>query len=147
MRERPRIQLPVQLYRHYDESNVLLYIGVARDAGNRYRQHLKSSAWAENSVRMTIELFPDRASALAAEANAVVNEKPLHNINHLEKLASITKLPAPFCQALRGEPTIMISARIPASLVDFINSECVRTGATRSELLVQALNLLKKQFT
>lgn len=69
-----------ELYRHYDENDNLLYVGVSHNAMNRYkRQHKLKAEWARYTVKMTIERFERRCDALAAEAKAIAEEKPAYN--------------------------------------------------------------------
>ena len=141
MKERPE-NVPVYLYRHYDAAGALLYVGIAKNVGARFSEHKRKSPWAAHSARMTVETFPDRAAAAVAELQAVVNEKPLYNVGHLEKPAApkpTVPCPTPLDRTRHGEPSIMISARLPISLVDALNTECTRGNTTRSDLLTRAL--------
>jgi predicted GIY-YIG superfamily endonuclease len=66
----------------FDET---LYIGISTDPDERYLQHLEryafdDSAWPWWAERRSDELFPDRPSALAAEAEAIRTEHPRFNI-------------------------------------------------------------------
>ena len=70
----------VDLYRHFDADGRLLYVGVSLCALMRLRQHQGSSHWAGSIASITIEKFPDRHSASAAEMRAIEWEKPAHNI-------------------------------------------------------------------
>lgn len=69
-----------QLYRHYDADDNLLYVGISLSALMRLMQHRDSSDWFLSISKVTIENFPTREKALEAETNAIVNEKPKHNI-------------------------------------------------------------------
>lgn len=68
------------LYRHFDKSGALLYIGVSGDVQKRTACHANSSAWWENVATMTIERFPNAAAAFKAESAAIVLENPKHNV-------------------------------------------------------------------
>lgn len=67
------------LYRHFDSNDVLLYVGITRDAEARREQHAKTSMWAEFAVRETCEWFDSREEATAAEREAIEAEQPLFN--------------------------------------------------------------------
>jgi predicted GIY-YIG superfamily endonuclease len=69
-----------QLYRHFNKDGVLLYVGISLSALNRLGQHSDHSHWFGAISRVEIENFPTRESALEAEALAIHDEKPLHNI-------------------------------------------------------------------
>lgn len=68
------------LYRHFDRDERLLYVGISLNAMARQVAHAGQAPWFENSCKMTMEWFPTRAGALAAEARAIAQEMPLHNI-------------------------------------------------------------------
>jgi hypothetical protein len=77
---------PHTLYRFW-ASGTLLYVGVSAEAYHRMRQHEKLSFWWPDADVVTFEKFPDRASALAAEARAIENEGPEHNLIHTDRLS------------------------------------------------------------
>jgi hypothetical protein len=70
--------VPTRLYRHFDADNVLLYVGISLSAVQRLQRHSKRR-WADQIARVEIVTFPTRAAALAAEAEAIVTERPLFN--------------------------------------------------------------------
>jgi hypothetical protein len=67
------------LYRLYDANDVLLYLGISWNPEARWKDHLTYKHWTHLVVRRTDEWYPDRPSALAAEAAATEVEKPLHD--------------------------------------------------------------------
>lgn len=67
------------LYRHWDDNDVLLYIGISMNPLLRNKVHLENMAWRGKIAKITIEYFPTRQEAMAAEAAAVVAESPVHN--------------------------------------------------------------------
>ena len=72
------------LYRYYDASNVLLYVGVSHNPFLREVQHrqLKDMHLVET---IKIIWFNDRREALGAEQVAIDNEKPLWNVAGVKK--------------------------------------------------------------
>jgi hypothetical protein len=69
-----------QLYRHYDQDGVLLYVGVSRSADGRWWSHQRGrSVWLHKVAVMTIDDYSTRKEAEEAEAQAIMKEKPLHN--------------------------------------------------------------------
>lgn len=74
-----------KLYRHFDKDDNLLYVGISYDFLQRTGQHRLRSGWWDNITRMTIEDFDTRKQAEEAEYNAIVKEKPLHNVAFTEK--------------------------------------------------------------
>lgn len=70
---------PTALYRLFGATEELLYIGVAFDPKVRFVQHRKAKWWHQ-ATRHTLEWFPTRAEAEAAETAAIQSESPLYNI-------------------------------------------------------------------
>jgi GIY-YIG catalytic domain len=71
---------PTCLYRHFDSSGQLVYVGIASDPFRRLSQHEKWSRWYDQIDTIKIERHPNRKAAEAAELEAIRTEKPLHNI-------------------------------------------------------------------
>jgi hypothetical protein len=67
------------LYRHFDGAGVLLYVGVSMKHLERLAQHKANAHWYDRITRIEIERFPTW-DALAAEAKAIIDEKPECNI-------------------------------------------------------------------
>ena len=72
------------VYRCYGAGQIL-YIGVTCDPSQRLRAHRYSSPWYAEVDRVEYEVHPDRAAAFAAEADAIHNERPLHNMRGTER--------------------------------------------------------------
>lgn len=79
------VDAPTTLYRRWGPGSRLLYVGIVvtgREAG-RWGEHERSKPWwgtEEEGFETTLEYFPDRREAKAAETLAIKREKPLHNI-------------------------------------------------------------------
>lgn len=69
------------LYRLYDNRETLLYVGVAYDFDVRFKQHAARKAWWPHVARKDVTWFDNRIDALHAEARAIANEGPAHNIS------------------------------------------------------------------
>jgi hypothetical protein len=70
------------LYRLFDEDGVLLYIGISNAWQHRMQEHRRTQPWWDQVAHVFPISFPDRRSALDAEARAIRRERPLHNIVH-----------------------------------------------------------------
>ena len=70
------------LYRHFDENGVLLYVGISTSALKRLGEHERSAGWFKRIVKVTIVNFPTREAAADAELRAIKTEFPLHNVLH-----------------------------------------------------------------
>jgi hypothetical protein len=70
------------LYRLYDSSDALLYVGISKSAITRLHEHLALQPWSAQIVKQTIERFPSRDAAAAAEIRAIRDEMPRYNKMH-----------------------------------------------------------------
>jgi hypothetical protein len=80
--EKRAAQGKTSLYRHYDASGVLLYVGIAKDPLLRSEQHEAQSNWYRFVDRTDIEWFDTRDLASAAERSAITTERPIFNDTH-----------------------------------------------------------------
>lgn len=85
----PRIaRLPHVVYRCYDADDRLLYVGHTHDINQRLDVHRSqwgnpaSAALNMRMVRHTEAEYPDKASAKAAEIQAIYDEAPVLNLHH-----------------------------------------------------------------
>ncbi len=67
------------LYRCFNATGELLYVGVAQNALTRLGQH-GAKGWALDVVSVTVGFHPSRSEALDAEWRAIRDEKPKHNL-------------------------------------------------------------------
>lgn len=70
------------LYRFFDAQDRLLYVGISTWGIRRWREHSRSKDWWPDVVRTTIEHYPSREAAAAAEVEAIRTEHPLYNVAH-----------------------------------------------------------------
>lgn len=71
-----------ELYRYFDDSCNLLYVGISKSAVARASQHQGSSHWYSKHTTMKTERFNTREEALKAEKKAIKTESPLYNKVH-----------------------------------------------------------------
>lgn len=71
---------PTALYRHWAIDKTLLYVGVSETVMQRTAQHMAGARWAQEIAAITLEWFPTRWEALAAEGAAISREAPKWNI-------------------------------------------------------------------
>jgi DNA-binding transcriptional regulator YhcF (GntR family)/predicted GIY-YIG superfamily endonuclease len=78
----PSVQLSERtaLYRLYNKRHQLLYVGITKDPRTRFAAHAAEKPWWPEVVRRDLEWFTTRTAALAAEAEAIRNEKPDENL-------------------------------------------------------------------
>lgn len=68
------------LYRMFDARDALLYIGISKDFGRRWKQHAKQQSWWSDVESQAIRWYPSRDLAKAAETVAIAAEGPIHNL-------------------------------------------------------------------
>lgn len=73
------------LYRYFDSDNRLLYVGITKNQSRRFSQHNSKAQWIDQIHTATFQHFDTREEALSAEANAIRNENPIHNIAGTDK--------------------------------------------------------------
>lgn len=71
------------LYRFYDAEDLLLYVGITSVGPSRWSEHEANREWWARVVRVAVEQYPDRASAMAAERTAILAEQPMYNTVHV----------------------------------------------------------------
>lgn len=68
------------VYRFRDAHGTLLYVGCSGTFGQRLDNHASSKAWFTQVADISVEHYPSRPEALAAEAKAIRDEAPIHNV-------------------------------------------------------------------
>lgn len=70
------------LYRFYNDSGQLLYVGITNDPARRLGEHADSKSWWPTVRGITIDWYDTRAMVTAAEKRAIRVENPLYNVQH-----------------------------------------------------------------
>jgi hypothetical protein len=73
---------PTTLYRFYDASDTLLYVGISELGPGRWKAHRKEKPWWTDVAKATTCHYESRTDALDAERAAIQSEKPKHNVVH-----------------------------------------------------------------
>lgn len=71
---------PATVYRAFDAEGALLYVGASTRLGARLDSHRYGKTWWREVARIELAHFPDSATALAAEREAIRTERPAHNV-------------------------------------------------------------------
>lgn len=71
------------LYRHFDGSDCLLYVGITRDPARRFAMHCATKGWVFDIATIRIEWLPTKEAALDAERRAIAIEGPRYNFQHI----------------------------------------------------------------
>jgi predicted GIY-YIG superfamily endonuclease len=102
------------VYRMFTHDHVLLYVGVSKDFGRRWSDHMKTSHWWPLARFQTINWYDTLDLALAAEDAAISAECPVYNITgqegarwHAVKLSQ---------QLLTRSAALSADPQLPASL-------------------------------
>lgn len=86
-----RLQGGAWVYRFFDDEDVLLYVGIAKNLPKRFQEHLRSLStpnWGNlEVVGFTARWYPRRVEAEFAEAKAIVFEAPIFNGSQSATLA------------------------------------------------------------
>ena len=76
----PDDALTCSLYRYYDGDGGLLYVGISSDFATRDKAHYVAGRWRARACYATVEVFPDRMLAEAAEEYAIETQSPPWNV-------------------------------------------------------------------
>lgn len=79
--DREFLAKPAALYRHFNIDGELLYVGISVSSLVRLTKHRNESSWFGEIAVVKIEHFPSRPAALRAEAKAIREERPKHNLS------------------------------------------------------------------
>lgn len=85
----------MDLYRYFDKSGDLLYVGISVSAVARMAQHKATADWFEQAARIEIEKAGSLEEALKKERDAIKAECPKFNIrsSSLKKVGPVTQRP------------------------------------------------------
>jgi predicted GIY-YIG superfamily endonuclease len=70
------------LYRLYDNTNQLLYVGISSKWYERFHSHEKNQPWWGEVSTIKLMRYETRESVVDAEKIAIKTERPLHNKQH-----------------------------------------------------------------
>jgi hypothetical protein len=73
------------LYRLFDNSGLLLYVGIAGNPGQRFHQHSREKSWWDRVETIKVEHYATRSEAVRAEKEAIIGEAPEFNVMHADK--------------------------------------------------------------
>lgn len=91
--------MTAQVYRAFDGSGRLLYVGCSVDVDGRLLTHAEHSTWWPFHTTVTREDFPTRELAGEAEILAIQTEHPRWNMHH-----RAADHPDGFCHTIDGAP-------------------------------------------
>jgi hypothetical protein len=127
-------QRKMYLYRYFDASGALLYIGITFNPVVRDREHGLYSPWHKMAVSTLLEAYPDRNAAIKAEIIAIAKEKPAFNI-HEGGTGTEGKI--------TEKHTKIVSFRIGLAEIAALDKAAKRLRISRSEMLQRMFKSLK----
>lgn len=79
----------IDLYRFFDATDRLLYVGISLNAAMRASQHKVAKSWWPDVARMEVQHlgYVDRRRAEDIERIAIINERPIFNVKHNDQPA------------------------------------------------------------
>lgn len=116
------------VYRFFDADARLLYVGIAFDPAERWKDHAARTRWWKDAVDNTIEWYDTRAEAERAERTAIRYEKPIYN-----KAGSVSPYKGPTTK--RGMKTPRKISMDDEVWADF-EKLCAEKGVTPEEDIV-----------
>lgn len=73
---------PQYLYRFFDATGQLLYVGITCNLGRRFKAHRLEQPWWPEVARTVIDRYADRGAVEQAEREAIETERPRWNVVH-----------------------------------------------------------------
>ena len=70
------------VYLYYDNTDVLIYVGITQRGSTRNSEHNKLRSWWQYVARQEIEHHPTRTDALLREAGLIRRFRPPFNVQH-----------------------------------------------------------------
>lgn len=116
--------IPTSLYKYYDRSGVLLYVGITSRASTRNQEHNKDKVWWPFVRRQEVKHFRDRSAALAAEKAAIIAERPPFNKQHNRDCGILSAAYLKYAAAVEakegaGKVMLRNKGRLPLEVVSF----------------------------
>lgn len=96
-------EIRTALYRFYDSSHELLYVGISSDPWRRWREHVQTQPWYPQVKHWTSTWYDSEEEARGAELRAISGEHPRFNIAGVPD-------PVPVRFAVRANPAIAVCA-------------------------------------
>lgn len=96
------------LYRLYDASGQLLYIGISANLEERWKVHAMTKSWWPSVARKEVTWIPSWEQALEEEERAIREEGPRYNGTHNYPLAPFTPTDWPKIEVQRGKTEALV---------------------------------------
>jgi len=70
------------LYRFYDDTEQLLYVGITANPPQRFKAHRADKHWWSTVSTVRLQTFMSRRELESAEREAIKSERPIYNVTH-----------------------------------------------------------------
>ena len=146
--ERGEVSEIYALYRFYDATDELLYVGATTNPRFRIQTHRREKEWWQEVVTIKIQHFTNLDQLLAEERAAIEAENPRHNLVHTAK-------PIPWAgKKIRRQGDGTLFRRADGYWVGGIEAGCGPDGKRRHKRVVRknkedavaALEELKRKY-
>lgn len=129
--------VPAALYRFFDRSGQLLYVGIAKTPTVRWCNHESKKPWWGDVANITLEWHDTRGEAERAEKTAIRTESPLYNI-----VRYVGSKKAPMPGRGRGRPAIggAVLVRL-GDLLPQVDAWAAEHGVKRAEAIRQLISI------
>ncbi|MFD9834483.1 GIY-YIG nuclease family protein [[Kitasatospora] papulosa] len=78
------------VYRLFDDTGRLLYVGLSTNPMNRWAAHAEQHAWWPDVANFTVAWYGARVEAAAEEKRAIREESPLRNTHSTGRHGAVT---------------------------------------------------------
>jgi len=140
---------PTSVYRYYDRSDILIYVGITRQGMGRNVQHNGKAEWWPFVARQEVEHYPDRLAAMAREKALIRHHRPpfnkQHNLDHMATRAAYLAFTSD--PVRRESPNGMfhrLRKRLPLELFHHEGTELVLRSQLEHAPLAAAIRLEKE---
>ena len=116
------------VYRHYDASGNLLYVGLSSCPISRTGQHKRTASWYSEIETISIVWLSSRDDAIKYEAAAIASECPLNNTRWVRSRPSVKGNKSPARVA-------MIKVRVTPEEKEAFEAVAKELGLTVSEIV------------
>ncbi|MFJ4356886.1 GntR family transcriptional regulator [Streptomyces massasporeus] len=96
------------LYRLFDVTDQLLYVGISTNPEERWKTHTMLKSWWNEVAHKTVTWLPSWDEALAQEERVIRDEAPRYNGTHNYPLAPFTPAEWPQISVQRGKTEALV---------------------------------------
>ena len=121
------------LYRYFDDSDRLLYIGRSGDVGSRDRAHISRSEWMQFAAGSAIKRYRTLKEISDAERKAIETEHPIFNKQYNDTPEAGDRLRAYLEEV--GRPDLVPARFMPARNAERPSMRALLADATGKEIL------------